>query len=40
MVKRRTMTTLLLFVLVFVAFALWLRWNEPHMLYYPSRQIE
>jgi hypothetical protein len=23
-----------------VVFALWLRWNEPRMIYYPSRQID
>ncbi len=23
-----------------VVFALWLRWNEPRMIYYPNRQIE
>jgi hypothetical protein len=25
---------------ILVVFALWLRWNEPRMIYYPNRQIE
>jgi hypothetical protein len=33
------MTILLLLVLV-VAFALWLRWYEPRMIYYPDRHID
>ena len=27
-------------ILLYVGVALWLRWNEPRMLYYPDRQIE
>jgi fermentation-respiration switch protein FrsA (DUF1100 family) len=33
------LNSLLLIVGLFVALALWLRWREPHMLYYPDRQI-
>jgi len=32
------MTAVLLLSLI-VAFALWLRWNEPRMIYYPDRHI-
>jgi fermentation-respiration switch protein FrsA (DUF1100 family) len=28
------------FLTLIVAFALWLRWNEPRMIYYPNRQID
>jgi fermentation-respiration switch protein FrsA (DUF1100 family) len=38
--KRRGMHTLLLIVIGIVAIILWLRWNEPRMLYYPLRQID
>ena len=34
------LNSLLLIVGLFVALALWLRWREPHMLYYPDRQID
>lgn len=34
------LNSLLLIVGLFVAVALWLRWREPHMLYYPDRQID
>ena len=34
------MHTLLLIVIAVVALVLWLRWNEPRMLYYPLRQID
>jgi fermentation-respiration switch protein FrsA (DUF1100 family) len=40
MLKRRTMIDLLLILLVIVGFILWLMWNEPRMLYHPSREIE
>ncbi|HVM60051.1 MAG TPA: alpha/beta hydrolase [Verrucomicrobiae bacterium] len=33
------MIVILLLVLI-VVFALWLRWNEPHMIYYPDRRID
>jgi uncharacterized protein len=38
--KRRTVEILLLLAIGFVAIVLWLRWNEPRMLYYPVREIE
>jgi len=40
MVKRRTMIDLLLILLAIVGFIVWLMWNEPRMLYHPSREIE
>jgi hypothetical protein len=40
MLKRRTMTTLLLILLVVIFFGVWLSWNEPRLLYHPSREIE
>jgi uncharacterized protein len=38
--KRRTVEILHLLAIGFVAIVLWLRWNEPRMLYYPIREIE
>ena len=38
--KRRTVEILLLLAIGFVAIVLWLRWNEPRMLYYPVREID
>ena len=38
--KRRTVEILLLLAIGFVAIVLWLRWNEPRMLYYPIREME
>jgi fermentation-respiration switch protein FrsA (DUF1100 family) len=38
--KRRTMYDLVLLVTAFVAIVLFLRWREPHMLYYPNRPID
>ncbi len=32
--------TIYLLILIVVGFILWLRWNEPRMLYYPTRQID
>jgi fermentation-respiration switch protein FrsA (DUF1100 family) len=40
MLKRRTMIDLLLILLAIIGFILWLIWNEPRMLYHPSRTIE
>ncbi len=40
MLKRRAMTTLLLILLAIIFFVVWLSWNEPRMLYHPSREIE
>jgi len=40
MVKRRTMTTLVLILLAVIFFVVWLSWNEPRMLYHPSSEIE
>jgi uncharacterized protein len=40
MVKRRTMIYFLLIPLVVIFFVVWLMWNEPRMLYHPSRAIE
>jgi len=30
----------ILLLILFVALGLWLRWNEPRMIYYPNRQID
>ena len=38
--KRRMMFDLFLLIAAFVAIMLFLRWREPHMLYYPDRHIE
>ena len=38
--KRRMMFDLILVVAAFVAIVLFLRWREPHMLYYPDRTID
>jgi pimeloyl-ACP methyl ester carboxylesterase len=32
--------TIYLLILIVVGFILWLRWSEPRMLYYPTRQID
>src|ERR1700722_4509296 len=40
MLKRRTMIDLLLLLLAGTGFILWLMWNEPRLLYHPSREIE
>jgi fermentation-respiration switch protein FrsA (DUF1100 family) len=34
------LNSLLLIVAVLVAVALWLRWREPHMIFYPTRDVE
>jgi len=40
MLKRRTMIDLLLILLAIIFFVVWLSWNEPRMLYHPSREFE
>jgi hypothetical protein len=37
---KRFKMTIYLLILIVVGFILWLRWNEPRMLYYPTREIE
>jgi uncharacterized protein len=38
--RKRWKMILYLPILLYVALALWLRWNEPRMIYYPDRHIE
>ena len=38
--RKRLMTYPLVILAVFVLMALWLRWREPSMIYYPTREIE
>ncbi len=38
--RKRLKMTIYLLILIVVGFILWLRWNEPRMLYYPTRQID
>ncbi|MGD0652587.1 MAG: alpha/beta hydrolase [Verrucomicrobiia bacterium] len=38
--RKRLMTYPLVILAVFVLMALWLRWREPSMIYYPTRDIE
>ena len=38
--RKRLKMTICLLILIVVGFVLWLRWSEPRMLYYPSRQID
>jgi len=38
--RKRLMTYLITIAILFVLVALWLRWQEPDMIYYPTRQIE
>lgn len=37
---RHLKMTAIFLLTLFVAFGLWLRWNEPRMIYYPNRQID
>lgn len=38
--RRRIVTYLLVIIGALLVLSVWLRWNEPRMLYYPLRQIE
>ena len=38
--RKRLKMTIYLLILIVVGFILWLRWSEPRMLYYPSKQID
>jgi fermentation-respiration switch protein FrsA (DUF1100 family) len=38
--RKRLMTYLIFIPVVLVLMALWLRWREPNMIYYPTRQID
>jgi uncharacterized protein len=38
--RKRLMNYWLVILAVFVLMALWLRWREPSMIYYPTREIE
>lgn len=38
--RKRLMAYPILIIAVLVLMALWLRWREPHMIYYPSRGMD